>query len=144
MDKRVVLATHGMFCEGIKTSLAMILGEDVPLECVAAYVDLRKDYQKEFERIVSEHDYEHSKLIVLTDILGGSVNNEFMKMLGKYPFLLVTGLNFALLLEVVTCSGEELEARLPEIVQNARDHIVICNELVEGASDASDDEGNDF
>lgn len=144
MEKRVVLATHGMFSEGIKTSLKMVFGDDVPVECITAYVDLRVDYQKELEHVVSTHDYEHSRLIVLTDVLGGSVNNEFMRLLDKYPFLLVTGLNLALLLEVVTCPGDDLERRLPEIVQSAREHIAICNELVREPDGEEDVGENEF
>lgn len=144
MEKRVVLATHGTLGEGMRASMRLILGDDSPIECLSAYIDLRKDYQEEFEQLVSTHDYEAQRLIVLTDVLGGSVNNEFMRLLGDYPFLLVTGLNLALLLEVVTCPGDELEERLPEIVQNAREHIVVCNGLAFAPRDETDEEQNEF
>ena len=98
------------------------------------------DFDK-LEKIVSEHDYEHAELVVLTDILGGSVNNEFMGLLDKYNFHLITGLNLALLFEVVTCPAEDLTANLPSIVEQAREHIVLCNELVEAkAAAAADDQ----
>ena len=78
---------------------------------------------------------------MLTDILGGSVNNEFMGLLDKYNFHLITGLNLALLFEVVTCPAEDLTANLPSIVEQAREHIVLCNELVEAkAAAAADDQ----
>ena len=98
------------------------------------------DFDK-LEKIVSEHDYEHAELVVLTDILGGSVNNEFMGLLDKYNFHLITGINLALLFEVVTCPAEDLTANLPSIVEQAREHIVLCNELVEAkAAAAADDQ----
>ena len=78
---------------------------------------------------------------MLTDILGGSVNNEFMGLLDKYNFHLITGINLALLFEVVTCPAEDLTANLPSIVEHAREHIVLCNELVEAkAAAAADDQ----
>ena len=141
MEKRIVIATHAMFSEGIASSLKMIFGDAVPVECITAYVDLSVDYQDKLEKIVSEHDYEHAELVVLTDILGGSVNNEFMGLLDKYNFHLITGINLALLFEVVTCPAEDLTANLPSIVEQAREHIVLCNELVEGkAAAAADDQ----
>lgn len=145
MEKRIVLATHGLFSEGITTSLKMIFGDAVPVECITAYVDLNVDYQEELERVVTEHDYENAELVVLTDVLGGSVNNEFMRLLGQYNFRLITGLNLALLLEVITCPADDLAANLPDIVQRAREHIVLCNELVDiEAAAAADEELNDF
>ena len=141
VEKRIVIATHAMFSEGIASSLKMIFGDAVPVECITAYVDLSVDYQDKLEKIVSEHDYEHAELVVLTDILGGSVNNEFMGLLDKYNFHLITGLNLALLFEVVTCPAEDLTANLPSIVEQAREHIVLCNELVEAkAAAAADDQ----
>ena len=137
MEKRIVIATHAMFSEGIASSLKMIFGDAVPVECITAYVDLSVDYQDKLEKIVSEH----AELVVLTDILGGSVNNEFMGLLDKYNFHLITGLNLALLFEVVTCPAEDLTANLPSIVEQAREHIVLCNELVEAkAAAAADDQ----
>ena len=109
MEKRIVIATHAMFSEGIASSLKMIFGDAVPVECITAYVDLSVDYQDKLEKIVSEHDYEHAELVVLTDILGGSVNNEFMGLLGWHNFHLITGLNLALLFEVVRPRGPDYE-----------------------------------
>ena len=136
MEKRIVIATHAMFSEGIASSLKMIFGDAVPVECITAYVDLSVDYQDKLEKIV----YEHAELVVLTDILGGSVNNEFMGLLDKYNFHLITGLNLALLFEVVTCPAEDLTANLPSIVEQAREHIVLCNELVEAKAAAAADD----
>lgn len=144
MDKRVVVATHGTFAEGIKTSLGMIYGDATPIECICAYVDLSVDYAAELERIVSEHDYSRSELVVLTDVLGGSVNNEFMRLLDSYDFQLVTGLNLALLLEVVACRAEDLVSTLPDIVERAREHIVLCSSPSEIQSAALSEETNDF
>ena len=126
MEKRIVIATHAMFSEGIASSLKMIFGDAVPVECITAYVDLSVDYQDKLEKIVSEHDYEHAELVVLLD---------------KYNFHLITGINLALLFEVVTCPAEDLTANLPSIVEQAREHIVLCNELVEAkAAAAADDQ----
>ena len=140
VEKRIVIATHAMFSEGIASSLKMIFGDAVPVECITAYVDLSVDYQDKLEKIVSEHDYEKAELVVLTDILGGSVNNEFMGLLDKYDFHLITGINLALLVEVITCPAEDLTANLPSIVEHAREHIVLCNELVEAKAAAAADD----
>lgn len=142
MDKRIIVATHGGFSEGILSSLHMVAGDIGPIECITAYVDKDVDYQVEFRRIVSEHDYSKAELFVLTDVLGGSVNNEFMQLLAEYPFHLITGINFALLLEMSMCPVEELVESLPKIVSAAREHIVLCDTLLDRGDE--EDEGNSF
>lgn len=133
MDKRIVIATHGEFSKGIHSSVQMIFGSASPIECITAYVDPDIDYPSLFRRTVADHDYRKAELIVLTDVLGGSVNNEFIRLLDEYPFHLITGLNLPCLLELVTCPGDELARRLPEILNQSREGIALCNDLVSGA-----------
>lgn len=142
MEKRIVLATHGKFSEGILTSMKMIFGEQTPIECITAYVESGVDYQELFRETVAENDYDTTELIVLTDVLGGSVNNEFMKLLAEYPFHLVCGLNLALLLEIAVCPADMIADQLPSIVERAREGIALCDDMVRGAIAAEED--NDF
>lgn len=142
MEKRIVLATHGKFSEGIFTSMKMIFGEQAPIECITAYVESGVDYQELFRETVAENDYDTTELIVLTDVLGGSVNNEFMKLLAEYPFHLVCGLNLALLLEIAVCPADMIADQLPSIVERAREGVALCDDMVRGAIAAEED--NDF
>ena len=144
MEKRIVLATHGKFSEGILTSMQMIFGDQTPIECITAYVDKDVDYQELFRKTVSENDYSTTELIVLTDVLGGSVNNEFTKLLAEYPFHLVCGLNLALLLEVAVCPAESIAQQLPSIVERAREGVALVNELIGDAVAAAEEGDNDF
>lgn len=143
MEKRIVLATHGKFSEGILTSMKMIFGEQTPIECITAYVESGVDYQELFRKTVAENDYGTTELVVLTDVLGGSVNNEFMKLLAEYPFHLVCGLNLALLLEVAVCPADMIADQLPSIVERAREGVALCDDLVRGAATTAE-EDNDF
>ena len=140
MEKRIVVATHGRFSEGILTSMKMIFGDQTPIECTTAYVDSDTDYQELFRRTVAENDYATTELIVLTDVLGGSVNNEFTKLLDEYPFHLVCGLNLALLLEVAVCPADTVSEQLPGIVERARDGIALVNGLVESTAETDANE----
>lgn len=143
MEKRIIVATHGKFSEGILTSLQMIFGDQTPIECITAYVDKDTDYQGLFRKTVAENDYSTTELVVLTDVLGGSVNNEFMKLLPEYPFHLVCGLNLALLLEVAVCPGDMIAEQLPSIVERAREGVTLCDGLVRGTAEPEEDD-NDF
>ena len=135
---RVVVSTHGAFAEGICGSLKMICGEQTFVEFVNAYLDSNYDYSALFHRIVSEHDYSERPLVVVTDLLGGSVNNEFMQLRAKYPFYLVTGLNLPLLIELATYSGPLNEKVIDGIVRASRNYVTYCGEDLLSASDDFD------
>ena len=130
MKKKIVLATHGNFADGIYHSLEMVFGHQENIVRICAYVDSSKDYQEVMKNCVKSHDYEKENLIVVTDVFGGSVNNEFMQYIMDYPFTLISGLNLPLLLELVMCSEEVVDESLRAIVKNAGSSITICNDLV--------------
>ena len=46
-------------------------------------------------------DFDKEELIVCTDMVGGSVNNGFIKFLGKYPFHLVSNVNLPFLIDLI-------------------------------------------
>ena len=77
----------------------------------------------------------------MTDVFGGSVNNEFMGLLDTYSFHLVTGLNLALLIEVAACPAESLAAELPRIVERANSTSSLRTDLANGAAQ---DEAEEF
>ena len=79
------------------------------------------------------------EVVVLVDLLGGSVCNEFIKLTGRRPFHLIAGLNLGLLMQFVFTSEELTKEKINEIIGEARQSIVYVNDLVE-----SDDEMGSF
>ena len=131
MNRRIIIATHGTFAEGIKASLKIIYGDVSEIECICAYVEPSIDYQKVFRDAVARNDYATTELVVVTDVLGGSVNNEFMELLGEYPFHLVTGLNLGLLLGIVCAPVGQTPDQIRETVNEAGKTLVYCNDLID-------------
>ncbi len=66
-------------------------------------------------------------MVVLTDLYGGSVNQACMKYMDRPGVHLLTGVNLALLLQVITMEeGEELR----EAVKEAREQVSYVNETM--------------
>ena len=82
---------------------------------------------------------EDDDVVVLVDLLGGSVCNEFIKLTGRRPFHLIAGLNLGLLMQFVFAPEELTKDMIEEIIGNARASIVYVNELV-----GKDDELDSF
>jgi fructoselysine and glucoselysine-specific PTS system IIA component len=126
MMKKFMIATHGRFAEGIVSSLRIILGDVDGIETMNAFAeddfDLARAVKDRMERI--EEDEE---LIVLTDMFGGSVNNEFMRYLGRENYHLIAGVNLPLLLELVVGRDEETEALIESALRSASGALQYCN-----------------
>ena len=111
MKTKIIIASHGRFAEGIMDSLKMIAGEQDHVEPLCAYIDRSVDYSARIRQLVADHDYEKQALLVITDLLGGSVNNEFMRFTEDYPFYL-----------------DELKSdTIQKIVEHNSDYIVFCS-----------------
>jgi mannose/fructose-specific phosphotransferase system component IIA len=120
---KIILASHGDLSKGIKHSLGMIVGS------AADGVETYSLYPGEsaadcVSRIEGEASRTGEQFIVVTDIAGGSVCNEFIALL-KYPNVtLLSGMNLALALELTLNIGESLGTEeIDNMLASARDGI---------------------
>lgn len=127
MKTHILLATHGRFAEGIKSSIELIMGKVENLETMNCYCDNEVKTSEIIQKTVSEFNYDTAKLLVVTDLFGGSVNNEFIKYIDDYPFILVTGLSLPLLLQLIMHSEKLDEETINEIIENAKNFTLCCN-----------------
>ena len=140
----IVVATHGYFAKGILDSIKLICGEQENITYFCAYVDGESmedgdsEITSKLENLLDSFPKE-DEVVVLVDLLGGSVCNEFIKMTDRRSFHLIAGLNLGLLMQFVFTSEELTKEKINEIIGEARQSIVYVNDLVE-----SDDEMGTF
>ncbi|WP_296876519.1 hypothetical protein [Thomasclavelia sp.] len=121
---KLFISSHGHFASGMKSSLNILIGNSDKITIFDAYVDETsvKEALDNFYTTVSKDD----QVILLSDLYGGSVNATMCLYLEKPNTMLVTGINLALVLELVLkekISREELE----EIVENSRTLLTIVD-----------------
>ena len=136
-----IIATHGLFAEGIKNSIEIILGKFENLSTLSCYTDSHFNLKKEIDEILKK--YNNKEVIVITDIFGGSVNNLFMEEIPLNKNIhLVTGLNLSLVLNLL---GEQENYLIPEeLIQNSMeissDAVKYCNlELTKTSKNEDED-----
>lgn len=122
--RHVLIATHGKMASGIRYTAEMIVGEQTEVTTIDAYVDAEIDVEKEFETYFKER--EGQRIFVMTDLMGGSVNQKLMQYAAENEnIILFTGINLPLLIQVMfadeDCTIEELE----EYVEDARKELQI-------------------
>ena len=121
------LASHGELAEGIYSSLRLILAESADLHTVCAYTQGPDDILKKIEKLFETFE-ETDEIIVMTDLLGGSVNSAFAQLLSKRKFWLVTGVSLGLVMELLLIKeGDEIQKKIEEALENARKMMCLCN-----------------
>lgn len=138
--KTIVLASHGRLAEGLLDTLGMIVGQ---VENVFAFTLLRDDPEPIADKVracltAAQAADKNQELVVLTDMVGSSVNNDMVGLLSEFPQVkLVSGMNLPLLLGLYLDDTTPLSDVLPELIAQAAAGIVDC-----GAALAAQDESD--
>jgi mannose/fructose-specific phosphotransferase system component IIA len=131
MNRKILIATHGMLASGFKDALNIITGKIDNITVINAFSkeqNPKKTIQQFMEQINKDDE-----LIVFTDLMGGSVNQMLMKYLEEYEFHLITGINLGLLCQLVL--SETITSKtIIDAIDEARLDIRYVNEEIEHQS----------
>ena len=124
--KKILLASHGRFASGIKSSMNILMGASDNLTVFDAYIDETnvETVIDEFYQTVSEDD----QVILMSDLYGGSVNQIMFRYLSKPNTTLVTGVNLACVLEIAETDKELSKAEIKDIVANAKEAMLVVED----------------
>lgn len=122
--KQILIATHGKMASGILYTAEMILGKQENITAMNAYVDADVDVEKEFDTYFQEK--KGQRIIVMTDLEGGSVNQKLMQYAAKdEKITLITGINLPLLIQIVFADGDVSEEEIETFIERARKELKI-------------------
>lgn len=131
MKKKLLIATHSVFTDGIKNAMELVTGEQNSVSTLCAYTNDMTEVETPIKEIIDAL-CDDEELIVTTDIFGGSVNNEFMKYLSKSNIYLIAGVNLPLLFELImNLESENTVQMIETAVKNARKQLQYCNPLIQ-------------
>lgn len=126
--RRYILATHGTLAGGMRSTLEMIAGKQDSLICINAYTEECADPMPVFQEVIAENP--EDDIVIMTDLFGGSVNNNAMALLENRRVHVVTGVNLPVVISLVM-SDEEMAAEeaIREAIDDAREMLQYCNEI---------------
>ena len=131
MKKKLLIATHSVFADGIKNAMELVNGDQNSVSTLCAYTNDMTEVETPIKEIIDAL-CDDEELIVTTDIFGGSVNNEFMKYLSKSNIYLIAGVNLPLLFELImNLESENTVQMIETAVKNARKQLQYCNPLIQ-------------
>lgn len=110
------------------SAVRLIMGSTAKMDVINAYLEGEpptKELQAYFEGIGEE-----DTVIVMTDLLGGSVNKEVFPYLERPNVYVISGFNLAMALEVAAMEEtEEVTAQFcRELVETGRNQVVFLND----------------
>lgn len=127
---KILIASHGNYADGVKSATNIIIGNKENVHYLNAYVseETVKDQLENFFKEVSEND----EVIILTDIYGGSVNQNVFPYVKKENVYIISGFNLATVLEILLLNPEEKVSldNLRNIVEESKKQILFLNDYV--------------
>jgi mannose/fructose-specific phosphotransferase system component IIA len=133
--RKFLIATHGAFAKGIKSSLDIIIGETDNVFLIQAYLDENIIVEDELAAVLTNITGA-DELIIFTDLLGGSVNNIMLREALKENVHIVSGFNLPLVIEIMM---GDVDTPVIEVIEsainNAKEQMVYVNKLITQQND---------
>ncbi|MBP2098055.1 PTS sugar transporter subunit IIA [Enterococcus rivorum] len=130
MEQKIILASHGKLASGMLSSLELICGKNEKISALDCYLTEEFDLSQEVMQVVE--DTKNNEVVVITDLFGGSVNNEFLAYVNLPNFYLVAGLNLPFLIEFTTKPFYgSIEETIKLVLESSKETIQFCNETIQ-------------
>ena len=125
--KQILIATHGKMASGIRYTAELIVGQMAEIETIDAYVTPEDNVEEKFKEYFQKH--EQDRVIVFTDLMGGSVNQKLMEYSRKENVTLITGTNLPVLMQVMLADDDVTDDEIQEYIDDARSELqMVCLE----------------
>ncbi|MFV0498412.1 MAG: PTS sugar transporter subunit IIA [Bacilli bacterium] len=128
--KKIILASHGDLSFGLKNSIEVIFGDVTNVFAVKTYRGEKITILDSITKLISTFN-ENDQIFILTDLYGGSVNNDVLTLLDKYPELkIITGMNLSLVLGIVVEKTHLNACEIDTIIKQSQKQIINCKKLM--------------
>ena len=132
--KQILIATHGKMASGIRYTAELIIGQMAEIETIDAYVTPEDNVEEKFKEYFQKH--EQDRVIVFTDLMGGSVNQKLMEYSKRENVTLITGTNLPVLMQVMMADDDVKDEEIQEYIDEAKNELqMVCLEEKKTATD---------
>lgn len=133
--RKFLIAAHGSFSSGIKSSLDIIIGKVENVFIIDAYVDGNKSIEDELNAILTNVQVE-DELVVFSDLMGGSITNQILRYGLRENVHVVAGINLPLVIDVMLADPDApVAAVIENAISIAREQVVYVNKLINKEND---------
>lgn len=129
MSYKLVLISHGDYAEGLKHALEMIIGKQ---DFIEAHGLPEGGNPNELVPEIAKTFGENETVVILSDIVGGSMHNAAVPLVNNENVFLVGGVNLALAIQVALMkpsTADEIDQQINEA--KAAFNRIVIEETVE-------------
>ena len=124
--RKILLASHACLAGGMKSSVEMVTGPQEHLSAVCAYTEETPDFKGYLETVIRDLKAE-DELVIVTDVLGGSVNHEASQFKNLANVHVIAGMNLALVLSLVIITEPDTSRLIEESIHAAKEQMMYMN-----------------
>lgn len=127
--RRFIVVSHAYMAKGMVSSLEFILGKQEQVSWYCAYVEPGVVYKDQLLKEIDGYSGE-DEIILMTDLFGGSVNNELSELMNRGNVHLICGINLILLISMVVAStDEDIAEVIRRNIEEAKQGMIYCNDV---------------
>ena len=113
----ILIASHGHFASGLKSSIEILTGMSKKIKVIDAYVD-KSDYMKQIDDFIAKSK---RPAVIFTDLKGGSVNQKVVLRVAKEKdIFVVTQTNLAVVLAVLLDTEKLTKQHLQDLINQSQ------------------------
>lgn len=141
---RIILASHGSLSAGMLDTAQMVMGDLPNAYAVSTTRDETENIVQKTSRLLDSFPPDDT-VYILTDMLNGSVNNDMLSLVAKYPDItVICGMNACLVLSIADAEGPLTREELDEILGLAQGQLMDCTRQLREAMNNNMDEEDDL
>jgi fructoselysine and glucoselysine-specific PTS system IIA component len=128
--RKFLITAHGTFASGIKSSLDIIMGHNENVTVIDAYVDGNKSIEDELKKKLEDIKPE-DELVVFSDLMGGSITNQVLRVALRENVHIVSGMNLPLLIDIIMADTDvPISVTIENALKAAKEQLVYVNKLI--------------
>lgn len=131
MKRHIIVASHSKMADGLKDTINFVLGGVDHLISISAYLD-NKPITEKIEEVMTPFSSE-DEVIILTDMTGGSVNQNFFPYRNRLHTHIISGMNLPLAIALAMQPTDDYLTmdEIRNIVESAKNEIKYINDIVD-------------
>ncbi|WP_112444306.1 MULTISPECIES: PTS N-acetylglucosamine transporter subunit IIBC [unclassified Streptococcus] len=136
---KVIIASHHHLATGMKDTIEYLIPSIGKIDVIAAYIN-NEPIEDEISKLLESYPVDE-KVLIFTDLLGGSVNQTFIRYMSKRNLFLVTGMNLPIIMTLLlSIESEDLsEELIRKSIDEAKNQLLFVNDIYNQVTDEDDE-----
>lgn len=136
---KVIIASHHHLATGMKDTIEHLIPSIGKIDVIAAYIN-NEPIEDEISKLLESYPVDE-KVLIFTDLLGGSVNQTFIRYMSKRNLFLVTGMNLPIIMMLLlSIESEDLsEDLIRKSIDEAKNQLLFVNDIYNQVTDEDDE-----